>query len=62
MTWTDSAAGKTMTDTRLSDARNEITSVRVWSGIHFRTADEQSAHLAKLVAKWRKHHYFKALH
>jgi hypothetical protein len=62
MTWTDSAAGKTLTYTRFSDALQEIIDVRVWSGIHFRTADEQSAHLAKLVAKWRKHHYFKALH
>jgi hypothetical protein len=34
----------------------------VWAGIYFRAADEQSAHLAKLVAKWRKHRYFKALH
>jgi hypothetical protein len=62
MSWTDTAAGKTLSYTRLSDALNEIISVRVWSGIHFRTADEQAAHLGKLVAKWRKHHYFKALH
>jgi hypothetical protein len=59
MTWTDTAAGKTLTYTSFSDALNEIISVRVWSGIHFRAADEQSAHLAKQVAKWRKHHYFK---
>jgi hypothetical protein len=62
MTWTDTAAGKTLTHTRLSDALNEIIEVRIWSGIHYRAADEQSAHLAKLVAKWRKHHYFKAVH
>lgn len=62
MSWTDTAAGKTLSYTRLSDALDEIISVRVWSGIHFRTADEQSAHLGKLVAKWRKHHYFQALH
>jgi PAP2 superfamily len=59
MTWTDTAAGKTLTYTRLSDALNEIISVRVWSGIHFRNADEQSAELAKQVARWRKHHYFR---
>ncbi|CAN5195861.1 hypothetical protein BH18ACT12_BH18ACT12_05920 [soil metagenome] len=53
MTWTDTAAGKTLTYTRLSDARDEIIGARVWSRIHFRAADEQSAHLAKLVAKWR---------
>jgi hypothetical protein len=62
MSWTDTAAGKTMSYTRLSDALNEIIDVRIWSGIHFRAADEQSAHLAKLVAKWRKHHYFKKAH
>jgi hypothetical protein len=62
MTWTDTAAGKTMTYTSFSDALNEIVDVRIWTGIHFRAADEQSAHLAKQVAKWRKHHYFKKMH
>jgi hypothetical protein len=60
--WTDSAAGKTLSYSRLSDALDEIVGVRVWSGIHFRTADEQSAHLAKQVANWRKHHYFEKAH
>jgi hypothetical protein len=62
MTWTDTAAGITLTYTRLSDALNEIIEARIWSGIHFRAADEQSAGLAKQVAKWRKHHYFKKAH
>jgi hypothetical protein len=62
MSWTDTIAGRTMAYTRLSDALNEIIELRIWSGIHFRAADEQSAHLAKQVAKWRKHHYFKAVH
>jgi hypothetical protein len=62
MGWSDTAAGKTLTYTKLSDALKEIIDVRVWSGIHFRAADEQSADLAKQVAKWRKHHYFKKLH
>jgi hypothetical protein len=64
MAWTDTIPGTSMTMsyTRLSDALNEIISVRVWSGIHFRAADEQSAQLAKQVAKWRKHHYFKKAH
>jgi hypothetical protein len=60
--WTDTAAGKTLTYTKLSDALKEITDVRIWSGIHFRRADEDSADIAKQVAKWRKHHYFKKLH
>jgi hypothetical protein len=62
MGWTDTAAGKTLTYTKLSDALKEIIDLRVWSGIHFRAADEQSADLAKRVAKWRQHHYFKKLH
>jgi hypothetical protein len=62
--WTDTIPGTTMTMSysKLSDALNEIIDLRVWSGIHFRAADEQSAHLAKEVAKWRKHHYFKKAH
>ena len=62
MTWTDTAAGITKTYTSFSDALKEIIDVRVWSGIHFRTADEASADLAKDVAKYRKHHFFKKLH
>jgi hypothetical protein len=52
----------TMTYTSLSEALNEIVEVRIWSGIHFRAADEQSADLAKKVADWRKAHYFKKRH
>lgn len=52
----------TMTYTSLSQALNEIVEVRIWSGIHFRAADEQSADLAKKVANWRKAHYFHKLH
>ena len=59
MSWSDTISGRTMSYTRLSDALNEIIDLRIWSGIHFRAADEQSARLAKEIAKWRKHHYFK---
>ena len=68
MAWTDTVPATmttpaiTMSYSRLSDALDEIISVRVWSGIHFRNADEQSARLAKEIAKWRKHHYFKKAH
>lgn len=64
LAWTDTIPGTSMTMSysSLSDALNEIIDVRVWSGIHFRAADEQSAHLAKQIAKWRKHHYFKKAH
>lgn len=59
MGWTDTVGTRTLTYTRFSEALDEIVDVRVWSGIHFRAADEQSARLAKQVAKWRKQHYFK---
>ena len=57
--WTDTNnAGLTRSFTRLSQAINEIIDVRVWSGIHFRAADEQAARLGKLVARYREQHYF----
>jgi hypothetical protein len=43
---------------RLSDAIREIIGARVWSGIHFRTADVQGAVLGKRVARYEVKHYF----
>jgi hypothetical protein len=43
---------------RFSDALKEIIDVRVWSGIHFRTADVQGAMLGKKVARYMVNHYF----
>jgi hypothetical protein len=43
---------------RFSDALKEIIDVRVWSGIHFRTADVQGAVLGKKVARYMNKHYF----
>jgi hypothetical protein len=66
--WTDTipatatTPAMTLSYSKLSDALNEIIDVRIWSGIHFRAADEQSADLAKDIAKWRKHNYFKKAH
>lgn len=61
--WTDTNnAGLTRSYTRLSQALREIVSARVWSGLHFRTADEQSVRIARQVANWREHHYFQPLH
>ena len=67
LAWTDTARVSptetiTRSYTKLSDALKEIIDARIWSGIHFRRADEASADLAKEVAKWRQHHYFKKLH
>jgi hypothetical protein len=46
----------TRTYTRLSQARDEIVDARVWSGIHFRIADEDGAAIGGDVARWRRHH------
>ena len=43
---------------RFSGALKEIIDARVWSGIHFRTADVQGAVLGKKVANWLDKHYF----
>jgi PAP2 superfamily len=43
---------------RLSDALKEIINARVWSGIHFRTADVQGAQLGTKVADYLAAHYF----
>ena len=44
--------------TRFTQAIEEIVDARVYSGIHFRTADVQGARLGKRVARWRDRHYF----
>jgi len=43
---------------RFSQALKEVIDVRVWSGIHFRTADVQGAGLGKKVARYMIYHYF----
>ena len=42
----------------MSQAIDEIVDARVWSGIHFRTADEQGERIGKRVARYREEHYF----
>jgi hypothetical protein len=46
---------------RFSEALKEIIDARVWSGIHFRTADVQGAVLGKKVARHMRKHYFQPL-
>jgi len=61
--WTDTNnAGLTRSFTRFSDAIEEIVNARVWSGIHFRNADEQGEKIGRKVAKWRDRHYFQPVH
>ena len=57
--WTDTNnGGLTRSFTRFSQAIDEVVDARVWSGIHFRNADEQGAKIGRQVAKWRERHYF----
>jgi hypothetical protein len=58
--WEDTNnAGLTRSFASFSEAIDEIIDARVWSGIHFRTADEQGARIGKDVARYRQAHYFK---
>jgi hypothetical protein len=60
--WTDTTnGGLTRTFTRFSQAIAEVVDARVWSGIHFREADEQGEHIGRQVAKWRQRHYFQPM-
>jgi PAP2 superfamily len=59
LAWTDTnVAGRTRSFTRVSDAVEEIVGARVWSGIHFRNADEASVRIANKIARYRAKHYF----
>ena len=57
--WTDTnAGGQTTSYTSLSSALAEIVDVRVWSGIHFRRADEHSVLIARQIAAYREANFF----
>jgi hypothetical protein len=51
-------SGTTRSFDRFSDALKELIDARVWSGIHFRTADTQGAVLGNKVAHYLEKHYF----
>ena len=58
--WSDTNnAGLTRSFSRLSQAIDEIVDARVWSGIHFRTADEQGERIGRQVARYRQGRYFR---
>jgi hypothetical protein len=59
---TSSVSGTTRSFTRFTQARQEIIDARVWSGIHFRTADEQGATIGKQVAHYSRTHHFQRAH
>ncbi|MBY5163495.1 vanadium-dependent haloperoxidase [Salsipaludibacter albus] len=58
--WTDTnGSGRTRSFTSLSSALDEVVSARIWSGIHFRTADEDSARIGKQVVRWGASHHLR---
>ncbi|HET8951025.1 MAG TPA: vanadium-dependent haloperoxidase [Solirubrobacteraceae bacterium] len=58
--WTDTnVAGLTRSFTTFSQAIEEIEGARVWSGIHFPTADKQGEQIGRKVATYRQGRYFR---
>jgi len=51
--------GLTRTFTRFSQVCADIVDARVWSGIHFRFADEQAEKIGRRVAHWGNRHAFR---
>jgi hypothetical protein len=55
-------SGTTRYFERFSSMTEEVVDARVWSGIHFRNADEDGARIGKEVARWRDRHFFDGRH
>jgi hypothetical protein len=51
------AVGIARNYTTFSQAVEEVIDARVWSGIHFRNADEQGAAIGERVARWQEHRF-----
>ena len=47
---------------RCSAVTDEVVDARIWAGLHFRTADVQSADLGREVARYIHKHWFAAAH
>ena len=64
LSWTDTTpvGMRTRSFTSLDDAVEEIVDARIWSGIHFRNADEASVEIARDIAKYASKHYFRSIH
>jgi hypothetical protein len=57
-TVTSANSGTARSFASFSDAVREAIDARVWSGIHFRTADEDGARIGARVARYSASHYF----
>jgi hypothetical protein len=55
---TTNTAGVSRSFTSFSQAVGDIVDARVWSGIHFRHADEAGARVGRRVARYSVHHFF----
>lgn len=53
--------GTTRTYTRSADFNRDVIGARVWSGIHFRTADVVGNRLGREIGEWTMDHHFKPL-
>jgi hypothetical protein len=58
LTIASAAAGETRHYATKAQLVREAVNARVWSGIHFRTADEVSIRIGTQVANWTLDHYF----
>jgi hypothetical protein len=54
--------GEQRTFNRFSDLTNEVVEARIWTGIHFRTADVQAANLGHEVEQYVHMHQFQFVH
>ncbi len=61
-TATSMNSGTTRSFGRFSQAADEVVDARVWSGIHFRNADEDGSRIGEQVARWRDRHFFEKKH
>jgi hypothetical protein len=59
LTDTSPVTGITRTWPTLSAVMDEAVDVRVWSGIHFRNAEEAGRRIGSDVADWRQIHFFR---
>ena len=51
--------GVTREFTSFSQVRDDIVEARIWSGVHFRFADEEAAKIGRKVAHWDNRHAFR---
>jgi hypothetical protein len=58
VTDTNHVNGITRSWSRISEMIDEIVDARVWSGIHFRNADEDGREIGEEIAKYSRKHYF----